>query len=120
MSIECIRHLETSYEIKQVLALEQESQNNYSAAINYYLEAIGRLELLCSSLKAYIELGPSLYIQYMEISLTLADLYKKEKHLDKHDAIINKTKCLINNLKDTNQTNQKLLNQLNTITKRIE
>lgn len=119
MSIECIRHIESSCEIKQKLALEQESQNNYTVAINYYLEALGRIELLCSSFNAYVELGPSLYIQYIETSLTLAKLYKKEDHLDKHHAIIHKIKSFIIKLKSTIKNNKTLIDQLNSITQEI-
>ncbi|MDM1346225.1 hypothetical protein HX017_02725 [Myroides marinus] len=119
MSIECIRHIENSCEIKQRLALEQESQNNYTVAINYYLEALGRIELLCSSYNAYIELGPSLYIQYIETSLKLAKLYKKEDHYDKYHAVIHKIKSFIINLKSTLNNNKTILNQLNSITEKI-
>lgn len=119
MSIECIKRIENSCEIKQKLALEQESQENYLVAIDYYLEALGRIELLCCSINAYIELGPSLYIQYIETSLTLAELYKKENHLNKHDVIISKIKFFITKLRGSIKTNNTLLNQLNTLVERI-
>lgn len=108
MSIECIKRIDNSCEIKQKLALEQESQENYHIAINYYLEALGRMEILCSSFNAYRELGPTLYIRYIETSLSLAELYKKENRLDKHDVIINRIESFIINLTSSIKANMLL------------
>ncbi|WP_313138469.1 hypothetical protein [Myroides sp.] len=100
MSIECIMHIEKSCKLKQELANEQLQKGNNGLAINYYIEAISRLEVLCASYKAYLKTGPKLYLQYIDISMRLATLYRKEQETDKYKKLVSKLNNYIDNVKE--------------------
>ncbi|MCC9041700.1 hypothetical protein LNQ81_03145 [Myroides sp. M-43] len=100
MSIECIMHIEKSCQLKQELANEQQQKGNNDLAINYYIEAISRLEVLCTSYKAYLKTGPILYLQYIDISIKLITLYRKEQETDKYKKLVFKLNAYIDNVKE--------------------
>lgn len=119
MSIECIQHIENSYVIKQKLAIDQQAHGNNDNAIHYYLEALSRLELLCSSYKAHIKIGFNLYIQYIETNINLAQLYKKENYIDKYQKSINKIVISINKLEGALGDNSELMLRLNSYKEKL-
>lgn len=100
MSIECIMHIEKSCQLKQELANEQQQKGNNDLAINYYIETISRLEVLCTSYKAYLKTGPILYLQYIDISIKLITLYRKEQETDKYKKLVFKLNAYIDNVKE--------------------
>lgn len=112
MSIECIQHLENSYQLKQKLALEQENKGDNNSAIYHYVEAISRLELLCTSYKAHLKIGINLHLQYIETNLRLAQLYKREDQKEKHLALVIKTNTYIEKLESILNDNHTIINHL--------
>ncbi|MGL4581858.1 MAG: hypothetical protein ACRCVU_02625 [Flavobacterium sp.] len=112
MSIECIQHLENSYQLKQKLAIEQEEKGDNNSAIYYYVEAISRLELLCTSYHAYLKIGINLHMQYIETNLVLAKLYKREDQKEKYLALVLKTNTYIKKLESILSDNYSIINHL--------